>query len=715
MRTLSVVFLLFLGVLALGQPEEFRDLGFGNKPFNPGDVGLVMRALVRDNDPANTDPIYFTSLALENLGTARPEDVEWVEVRMENSCGEKVVLAWGPSFPIREILLGRDPQNRMILDDGEAYLYVWVKVTDRAAEGRTIQPKLILEWAEGEKGGILELVDGVPERLVVAGSFSAKALAGPEGGNLNPGDRFPVAEMDLQDTADVNPWGLDVVKVRIDGPSGLLWLLDNGVTKLEIPVGRDYTLPEPFFAALDEGEGKLLVWVEVPADFRPKEPLALAPTVTLTVSEAGHTQAFKLVDPVADRVLAAGLEVLEVSVPKAGAILSPEAGVFLYSLLTLGDQDRNATPVRLDSLRLKPLGTLTSVAEVKVVDQGGRLVGFAKGLADPVALLSPDGKALLLPDEASWTLNVTLTLSGKVPLGASLLLSHEIAVEEVLPKEWLARSDALTKFKGTQAVAPKEAVFFGKPALKLTRVEERAVLSTDGETIGLISGKLSVKPWEFVELSARSLSGYRLNTKGLEDGVSFTLEAGMAQAKAGDLADFTPRLKPLRLPAKSMEVILNLSVDRVVDWAGIALPFGVAPSQAAFSFTVPQIGLLPTPERKDAAVIHADTPLSGLKAYVYFDPVLPVEFLEVQGFDPYKAEVVAEEKPEPGRILLSLALQPGKEPASGALAQLVFAKKEKEKEVKVPMRLEVLEVLGPEGTPLPFFLEPEILQLTLDE
>lgn len=711
MRARFLAVLLLFSVLAGAQPEEFRDLNFGNKPFNPGDVGLVMRALVRDNDAGNTDPIYFTWVTVENLGTAKPEDIEWVELRMENSCGKKVVLARGEGFPIHEILLGRDPEERMILDDGEAYLYVWVKVTDRITEGRTIQPKLILGWAEGEKGGTLELVDGTPEKLVVAGSFTARILPGPEGGNLNPGDRFPVAEVEVEDTADVNPWGLDVVKIRIDGPAGLVWILDNKIQTLEIPVGRDYTLPEPLFAALDEGKHVLTLWVEVPEGFRPKDPVSVAPTLTLTLKEAGHAQTFKLVDPVPDRVLAAGLEILEVQVPQAGKVLSPAPGTLLYSALRIGDQDRNATPVRLDSLTLRPLGTLTAVASVEVVDQGGRLLGFAKGIDKPIPLVSPDGKPLLLPDDATWTLNLTLTLSGKIPLGASLLLSHEIALEEVLPRDWLARPDALTKFKGTQSVTPKDAVFFGKPTVKLAKVEDRAVLSTDGETIGLLSGKLAVKPLEFVEVSAQSLAGYRLSTKALADGLSFTLEAGKAQAKAGDLAAFAVALKPVRMPQREMQVTLDLSVDKVVDWAGIALPFTLGPSQAVFSFVVPQIGLQADPQTPSAALLHADAPLSALKVHVYFDPSLPVELVEVQGLEPYVAEVEPEE-PEPGRIALSLRLSPEGKPAAGPLARLLFAKKVVE-EVAFSLRLEVREARGPQGELLPFFLVPEVLELKL--
>lgn len=78
-------------------------------------------------------------------------------------------------------------------------------------------------------------------------------------------------------------------------------------------------------------------------------------------------------------------------------------------------------------------------------------------------------------------------------------------------------------------------MFFGKPTVKLAKVEDRAVLSTDGETIGLLSGKLAVKPLEFVEVSAQSLAGYRLSTKALADGLSFALEAGRPRPRPGTL------------------------------------------------------------------------------------------------------------------------------------------------------------------------------------
>ena len=699
-----------LSFWAWGQPEFFQDYAYQGKPFNPGDVGMVMKVVLRDNDAGNTDPVYLTYLRLENLGNAGPGEIEWVEVRMENSCGQTVVLARGSGFPLFEVLLGRPAEERMIPDDGEATITIWIKVTNNIVEGHTVQPKLTLGWAEGEKGGEIVLTDGAPEKFLVAGSFSAKILPGPEGGNLNPGDQFPVAEIEVLDTADVNPWGLDLVRIRIDGPKELVWILDNKAQKVEIPVGRDYTLPERLFVALDEGRNILTIHVRVPESFYPKDPVTVAPTITLVLAEAFHEQTFKLSDPVADRVVAAGFEEMSISVAQAGKVLDPSTRTLAYAILHLADRDRNATPVTLHSLRLRALGTVSEIATVEVVDGGGRFVGFGKGLQDAIPLLSPDGKPLLVLDEGKVTLQVNLAFAGKLPLGGSLLLAHDLDVEEKLPRDWLFRSDALTNFRGTQTLVPEAAVFFGKPTVKLAKVEDQAVLSTDGETIGLISGKLSVKPWEYVELSARSLAGYRLTTKPFEEGLLLTLEAGKAAAKAGDLAAFVPSLKAVRVPAKEVKVTLGLSVEKVVDWAGISLPFSLGPSQAVFSFVVPQLGILPTPERKDAAVVHADTPLSALRAYVYFDPELPVELAEVQGLEPYAAEVVEEEKPEPGRILLSISLLPEKEPQPGALAQLVFAKKVKE-EVAVSLRIEVLEARDAAGKPVPFFLDPEVVEL----
>jgi hypothetical protein len=99
MRVFSAFVFGALSLWALGQPEFFQDLAYGGKPFNPGDVGLVMKAVLRDNDAGNTDPIYFTRLSLENLGNAGPGEIEWVEVRMEDPSGKTFALSTGPGLP----------------------------------------------------------------------------------------------------------------------------------------------------------------------------------------------------------------------------------------------------------------------------------------------------------------------------------------------------------------------------------------------------------------------------------------------------------------------------------------------------------------------------------------------------------------------------------------------------------------------------------------
>lgn len=711
MRAVGVVFLVgVLGLSVLGQPEFFQDQRYQGKPFNPGDVGMVMRAIIRDNDAADTDPVYFTRLALENLGTAGAEEIEWVELRMETSCGKNLVLAWGQGFPIALVLLDRPAEDRMIADDGEAVLTVWLKVTDKIKEGRTVQPKLTLGWAEGEKGGEMVLVDGNPEKFLVAGSFSARILAGPGGGNLNPGDQFPVAEIAVADTADVNPWGLDVVRIRIDGPKELVWLLDNRAAKVEVLAGQDYTLPERFFAALDEAKHTITIHVRVPEGFRPKEPVTLAPVITLWLAEAFHEQSFRLADPTPDRIVTGGFEEVTVSVELGGKVVDPATTKVAYSALVAVDQDRNSTPVVIHTLKLRALGTITEVASVEVVDQGGRLVGYGQGLAQPMSIVAPDGKPFLVPDEGKAVLQVNLSFSGRLPLGGSLLLAHDLGVEEKLPRDWLFRSDALTNFQGAQSLAPQAAVFFGKPTVRLAVVEDRAVLTTDGETVGLLAGSVIVSPAEFFTLSAQALSSYRLSTSLVEGGLSFSLEAGKPQAKGGDLAAFIPAIKPVRVPQKKMQAALELKVDKVVDWAGISLPFDLGPTRATFAFPVPVLGLLPTPERKDAVVIHCDAPVSAVRAHVRFDPELPVELLEVKGLGPFAASVEEEEKPEPGRVLVRVVLSPEKKPEKGALAELIFAKKVQE-EVRIIVSWEILEVLGVEGAPGAFAVDSEEVEL----
>lgn len=704
---------LLLGLGGFAQLERVQDMAYANKPFNPEDVGLVMRAVLRDNDAANIDPVVLTRITVENLGTAEPEETEWVEVRLDLPCGREVVLARFSSFPFSAVLLSRPPEERTIPDDEEAVLTVWVKVRKGITEGHTLKPKVALGWAEGKDGGTIEIEDGAPETFVVAGSFAGQALAEPQGGILNPGDRFPVLTVEIGDTADVNPWGLELTKVRVDGDPGLLWTLDNGITKLEVPAARDLSPAEPMFVALDEAKGILTLWVEVPPSFLPQKPIVVAPSLTMTVSEVTHDKTFKFSDPSPDTVVAAGLEVLEVKVPQAGQVLTKVPPSLAYATLILGDRDRNATPITLRSLRLQALGTVSQIGEISVTDAGGRLVGFGQGITDPVKLANPDGTTLLLPDEADQTLSVELTFTGRIPLGGSLLLSLGLEVEEILPPTYLARSDALTKFKGTQVVSPTKAVFFGRPTVKLAQAGETVVVSTDGETVALAQGSIKASPGELVKIQAQAVSPYRL--RRVEGGVgelSFTVEADRAQARAGDLVALLPKLLPVRVPEKDVKVTLSLELARFEDWAGISLPFTLAPAQVTLGFTVPKLGFEPHPEEANVVRIQTDTPISSLTAYIHFNPELPVTLAEVRGVEPYLAEVVEEEEPQPGRVLVKVALPPEAEPRSGSLATLVFTKAKGAAALELPLTLEVLEVRGLDGAALPFALDPETLTLT---
>lgn len=586
-RLFTFVAVLVLGVAACGQLEEFRDLGYGNKPFNVTDTGLVMRALLRDNDAGNSDPVYLTRLLIENLGTATAAEIEWVELRIEIE-GQTRVFARAARFPISEVLLSRPADERVIPDDGEAWLTVWVKVTDRLVHGHTIQPRLKLWWSEGEEGGTIELTDGLPEQFVVEGSFGAQGLPGPEGGVLNPGDVFLVAEAEVWDTADVNLAHLYIVSVRVDGPRELVWTLDinNGVTRIEVPAGMNLQLPEAAFVAFDEAKGVVRLWVTVPTTFLPKDPLTVTPSWSLTVREepqGPQEGSFRFSDSLPDTVVAAGLESVTVDVPDAGRVFTVVPATLAYSTLTLADRDRNHTPVRLDTLELVALGTVSSqITGVELGDTRGNFLGFGTGLA-PLGLFSPAGKPILLLDDTSTSLTTTLSLGGKMPLGGSLLLSHRVKLEEVLPYEFLYLPTALTKFQGVQSVVPAKAIFFGRPKIQLKAVDSAVEISTDGETVGTFQGVVKHTPTAPLTLKDASLklvaeAPYRIVEENLnpETGeLTFRVETSRTQARAGKLVTVQVVVDRTKHPKGSVTV--ELKSVKLVDWAGIELPFSLSP------------------------------------------------------------------------------------------------------------------------------------------
>ena len=707
---------LILGVGAVGQIEEYRDLAYGNKPFNPGDSGLVMRALLRDNDAGNRDPVYFTRLLLENLGTATADEIEWVELRIEIE-GQTRVLARSTGFPISEVLLSRPAEERMLPDDGEAWLTVWIKVTEQIVHGHTVQPRLRLWWSEGSEGGTIEITDGVPEEFVVTGSFLAQALPGPEGGVLNPGDVFLVAEAEVWDTPDVNNLQLYVVAVRVDGPRELIWTVDinNGVTRLEVPAGMDVQLPEPAFVAYDSFDeirpGRIRLFVTVPTTFLPKEPVKVAPTWRVTIREGQRgpqQETFTFSDPLPDTVVAAGLESLVVNVPDGGRVFTVVPSTLAYSTLVLTDADRNDTPVRLDQLELVAKGTVSSqITAVELGDTRGNFLGFATGLS-PLPLLSADGKPILLADDGSLSLTTTLSLGGKMPLGGSLLLAHRVKVEEALPFDWLYRPTALTKFAGVQEVVPAKAVFFGQPKIQLQAVSSTVDITTDGETVGAFQGTLKYTPTapltlEEVSLKLVAQAPYRIVEEKLDREkveLTFKVETSRAQARAGKLVTVQVVVGQVQDP--KVEVTVELRNVRLVDWAGIELPFSLSPGRATVVLTAVTLDL----ERVENKLrLTADQAVVGtLSGTFTYEAGQDVTFLDLSCPEPY---AVSAFDPQDGAASFQIGLLPGTAPVAGEILSTTFAAGS-----NVAVTLVIAELLDQEGKPYPFFLPVDAVEVS---
>ncbi|MCX7750637.1 MAG: hypothetical protein N2320_03685 [Candidatus Bipolaricaulota bacterium] len=703
----------FLGATALGQLEDYRDLGYGNAPFNPTDSGLVMRALLRDNDAANPDPVYFTRIQIDNLGTATPPEIEWVELRVEVA-GQKRVFGRWPGFPVAEVLLSRPAEERMVPDDGEMWVELWVKVTDRIAHGRTIQPRIRLWWSEGGEGGQIELVDGVPETFVVEGSFDARGLPGPEGGVLNPGDVFLVAEAEVWDTSDVNTHPLYVVKVRVDGPRELIWTVDinNGVTRIEVPAGVEFTLPEPAFVAYDTLEevrpGPIKVFVTVPPTFLPKDPVTVAPTLAVTVREgrAGpQEKTFAFTDPLPDRVVAGGFETVAVAVPDAGRVFTTVPASLAYSTLTLTDGDRNETPIRVEGLELVAKGTVsTQVTGVELTDARGNFLGIGTGLGK-FDLVAPDGKPILVLDEGTFAVKTTLSFGGKMPLGGSLLLAHRVKVEEKLPFDWLARPTAVTQFSAVQEVVPAKAIFFGQPKITLKVDGSRVEIATDGETVATFQGVVKYTPTAPLKLEEVSLrlvaeSPYRIVEEKLdrEKGeLTFKVETSRAQARAGKLV--TVQVVVGRVGDPKVEVALELRSVKLVDWAGIELPFTVTPSRVTVALTA--VRLTPVVTR-GTIELRADSgavgELAGALRYG-----AGITFGSLTAAKPYR---VASVDPKAGAVTFRVGLMAGEVPAAGVLFTAQFTAP-----AKAPVTLEITELLDAAGRPYPYVLNPDKVEV----
>ncbi|MGC9530268.1 MAG: hypothetical protein ACP5G2_06675 [Candidatus Bipolaricaulaceae bacterium] len=721
MRAFAVGVVVMSAVLAAAglvcaQLERAQDLAYGGKPFNPGDAGVVMRAILQDNDGGNDWPVYLTKLTVTDLGTAGEAEIESVEVRLEVP-GASYVLARGAGFPLSQVLLPLPPLTRSLPDDGQGMLVVAVVVAEGAVDGHTVQPRVQLWWSEGDKGGTVVIADSVPEKFVVEDSFRAELAPGPAGGILNPGDVLPVLRVRLEDTADVNLTGLSLAAVRVDGPAGFAWTVDTGTSKLEIPAGRSVELERSRFVAFDEGEGLISLWVTVPVGFLPREPVSVAPGLSLTVQEGVQRKVFKFADPEPDMAVGAGLESLSVTVPQEGEVVATVPSVLAYSRLALADADVNRTPLRVDALELAARGTVSGeIDSVEVFDGDGNFVGFAPGLA-PIELAAPGGDRIILEDDQQIGLQVSLTFAGPVPRGGSLLLEHRLTVEEKMPAGRLPLAAATTDFRGVQAVLPGQAIFFGQPKIMLRAGEHGFVLSTDGETVGALEGVLRYTPTAGAAVSLIAQSPYRLTRQEVDADkgeVAFRVECGRAQARAGDLVAVQVALAG-RLEAPTVEVALQLTAATATDVAGITLPLSLSPDRAVLSVTAPLLALEVVPGVPSEVMLTVDSPVvSSMKALLRYDPAQPIALVELAGAGPYRAMVVDSDA-ERGVVAVQVSIGQGEQPAAGRLFAARFSPT-----IQLPhalaaaIQLEIVELVGIDGQPLPYALAPEAVAVQLE-
>ncbi len=695
---IALVFLVLVGSLApavAGELLEVQDLSYHSKPFDPGDYGMVQRISLRDHDADNPWDVFLTRVSVENVGTAVPEEITEVKVELRTERGTFLIAESG-GFPVVATLLDMPPESRSIPDDTDALLVIRVRVGDRLTDGHTLRTKVYLWFSEGKEGGQAEALDGAPEGLLMKGVFRVQVLTGQEGGVLNPGDSFPIMAFRVEDAPDVNFAGLYLSRISLTAPTGLHYKLYNHATWLPLKPGAN-DLSQPYFAALDEGIGELELWAEVPPDYRAEEPLKLAPSLEITVKEGANERTFRLQDPAADEVVAAGAEELVVEIPKGGAVLEALPGVLDYSVLHIGDRDRNATGITLEKLALIPKGTLKdAIKAVEITDDKGNLIAYSQ---DPstIPLVDPRGKELLLNDDGEKTLDIRLYLEGKAPVGASLLLEHDLSLAEVHPYRTTP-----TSFRGTQRVVPEKAIFIGKPSFRLRPSDHGVVLVTTGGTIGEIQGTLVYSPTEHVLVSGpKAFHPYTLVARGEEDGeVPFRLRC-TGTPEAGELLEVGFSLEPVRLTGP-VTLTVQVELGEVVDTAGIELPYNLDVSSVSIPFPVPQVGLWATVQGLEVRV--GDQGILSLAGEFHFDPPELAQQVTLKAVDPF-ALVSAQPGPE-GVVTFRLEASA---PGSGPALDLLFPE-----EAQGTVRIVISEILGEKGQPLPYILEPEEATLVVE-
>ncbi len=606
---LTIGVILVLSFAAHSKAElTATDMGFAGKPFNPKDNGMVQRILLRDRD-VNQDDVILTKLSVENLGTATNKEIDWVKVELEIE-GKVITLAETDSFPISLVLLSMPLDQRTIPDDTSATLSIYVGIAEQISDGHTIQTQVEIRFSERQEGGQLLVKDANPEILSTTQSLSAEQVP-IEGGILNPGDELEAMQLRFADNPDSNFWGLQITKVRVTGSLQVQWIFGTDTQKYTIEPGQLVTLKEPVLAALDESQGTVSLWVRVPIGTAIPAPIIVKPQLDIVVTEGQVQREFTFSDTVEDTIIEGGFEKLKASVNQAGKIIQAPQERFAYSVITLHDQDRNSSYLRVKNLELLCLGTVCNqLSNIEIEDGQGNLIGYSQTF-DLVDLTSPSGELIRVPDEGMIELLVGFDVASPVPLGGSLLLAHSLEVEEIV------LMGEKTHFSGAQQVVPEEAVFFGRPTFSLSADEDSVAITTDGETIKNLVITLNYGPDhvsvipEIVPDASVKLTSQKINA---EEG-QLVLAFQTTDPSPGEIASVFFRLA--EEVTSTVEVQISLNVDNVVDTAGIELPYAVTPNSAVVSLEPPVPEEAPAvSEEEQPVVTQPETPTATEPSFV---------------------------------------------------------------------------------------------------
>lgn len=523
--------------------------------------------------------------------------------------GREITLANSDGFPFSVILLSTDADERTITDDTSATLSVYVGVTGQITDGHTIQTQVEIRYSEGEEGGELLIKDSFAEVLSSAESISAQPASGIEAGVLNPGDVLPTMQLSLSDSPDSNFWGLNVAKVKVTGPSQVQWVFGTDTQKYTVGAGQWVTLEDPVLAALDEGKGAVTLWASVPVDLPMFDPIPVKPDLDIVVTEGQVERQFSFSDDAEDIVIYGGFENMLAKVDQGGRVLESPQTHLPYSAVSLSDQDRNSSYLRVTGIRLSCLGTICNeLSNIEIEDGQKNLIGYAQTVGS-LDLTSAAGEPLRLTDNGTMDLLIYFDVTSPTPIGGSLLLEHAIEVQEI---EVLREK---INFDGEQRVVPQQAIFFGKPTIGLSADGNCVSIGTDGQTIKTLVLSLSYGP-EPMLCTPEVLSGPNMqltsNEIDPEQGIiNLTFQA--SRPSAGEVGTVCFKLDETVANEVSLQV--GLDVGKVVDTAQIELPYTVNPSSIQLSL-MPPVEKVPAISQEKPAVEAQETQAPAKPAFV---------------------------------------------------------------------------------------------------